>query len=721
MLHSVRLRIGVLLLLLAGLGRAIGQEAEDLGEIIREVQVGHAGVVKIGHWTPVRLAVDRARVPSAARLEFETVDSDAVPVVFRSPLPPDRDGWIHGQVCIGRISAGLTIRIVEPGGTIIASKAWNRLSDSFAVIPATEQILLRLGSPLNLASGDVAGGTRQRVISVDDPRQLPRVWTEFDGVDLVALATGGSENIALRMSAAEVDALWQWVHLGGRLVLSVGQNAGSLLGAGKPLERFGPGPFRGTETVNGSEGLEFYTGSAARQLITDSATQSLTVATFESVDGLIDVRQGNTPLIIRRSVGFGEIAFVCFDLEQPLIANWKGNPMLLSRLLGGGGRETSLVKSASHSSASNYGFRDLSGQVRASGERFTGVSVVTFVLVAALIVLYAICIGPLDYFLLSRVLGRMEWTWVTSTITTLVFAGIAWALVANSRPDRVVVNHAEIVDIDGSSDLVRGGIWSSIYSPRTQTFDAGLPQSNEFGVTLQTELISSMGLPGQGIGGMESRTVTRLFRDPYVIEMHDGESGVAGTIDQVPVAVASTKPLFAKWSGRREWPNLGEVTFQEQGKQLGGVVRSPFSRILRDCVVLYGNTAYLLGECPIGGTLDLSGGTERSLKAYLQSAEGDQVPRWGTGDRRVPRVFGMLMFFRAAGGEDFTGLSNDYQSEYDLSDQLSLGRAVFVGRIDDFAASPLSLSDGATSSSAGQKTTFVRIVFPVRQVRPNNR
>ena len=60
-----------------------------------------------------------------------------------------------------------------------------------------------------------------------------------------------------------------------------------------------------------------------------------------------------------------------------------------------------------------YGYTDLSGQLRSSLDKFTGVKVIPFALVAMMIVGYILLIGPGDYFLLKKVFRRMEWTWFT--------------------------------------------------------------------------------------------------------------------------------------------------------------------------------------------------------------------------------------------------------------------------------------------------------------------
>ncbi len=718
-----RARLAVLALVAAvsTIAPCTAQSNSDSSELIREVQIGIGKVVKIGHWMPVRILVDKARLPFDARLELATADADAVPVVFRSEARQNDHGWIVGHVCFGRMNASLTIRLLNPQGQIVASKHLAKLDE--IVLPATEQILLQLGSPLNLpASGQSSSGKTRRIISATDVRQLPGKWYEYDGVDFVVLTTAGSDNFAASMSEPQIDALLQWVQMGGRLLLSVGQNAANLIGPNKPLARFAPGVFQSTESISNSNSLEFYAGSASGQLISNPAKQSLLVTGFDQIDGSVEVRQDNRPVIVRRCVGFGDIVFVCFDLEQPLIAEWKGNARLLSRLLGYKDEDVSLIKSASSDLGTNYGFGDLTGQVRAVGEKFTGVSVVTFMLIAALIVLYALCIGPGDYFLLKKVFGRMEWTWVTSTLTTLVFGGIAWALVANSKPNKILINQTEIVDVDAAGKTVRGGAWTNLFSPQTRLFDLAIPESNQLGINLNSRLISAFGMPGDGIGGMESRTAARLFGDSYSVELKSDDDSSSVQIDSAPVAVASTKHFFAKWNGQHSLSDLGEVTFQDAGKQMGGTFRNPFQLELRDCYLMYGKSVHKLGHLRAGSAVDLNSGTEQSLRNFLQGAQQNtEVPRWSPSNREASRVFPMLMFFRAAGGQDFTGLSNEYQNEFDLSEQLAVGRAIFVGRIDGFAADPLAIDSQGREQNFDHRTTFVRFVFPVRLVKNSSR
>jgi hypothetical protein len=88
-------------------------------------------------------------------------------------------------------------------------------------------------------------------------------------------------------------------------------------------------------------------------------------------------------------------------------------------------------------------------------------------------------------------------------------------------------------------------------------------------------------------------------------------------------------------------------------------------------------------------------------------------------EKEVSRIAEVLMFYDAAGGKSYTGLSHNYQSFVDMSDSLMLGQAVLVGEIQTRASS-LSFSESGEKVDDleyDQVTTFVRIVLPVETVR----
>ena len=70
------------------------------------------------------------------------------------------------------------------------------------------------------------------------------------------------------------------------------------------------------------------------------------------------------------------------------------------------------------------------------------------------------------------------------------------------------------------------------------------------------------------------------------------------------------------------------------------------------------------------------------------------------------------MFYRAAGGSNYTGLTHSYQDFVDLSDHLYLQRAILVGEIKPNVTN-LKINDQSVSKEYDQTNTLVRILLPV--------
>ena len=68
----------------------------------------------------------------------------------------------------------------------------------------------------------------------------------------------------------------------------------------------------------------------------------------------------------------------------------------------------------------------------------------------------------------------MQWTWVTFPAMVLAFSGGTFALAHWLKGSELRVNQVDLVDLDAESGLVRGTSWSTLYSPRIDTFDLAL-------------------------------------------------------------------------------------------------------------------------------------------------------------------------------------------------------------------------------------------------------
>ena len=87
---------------------------------------------------------------------------------------------------------------------------------------------------------------------------------------------------------------------------------------------------------------------------------------------------------------------------------------------------------------------------------------------------------------------------------------------------------------------------------------------------------------------------------------------------------------------------------------------------------------------------------------------------WNRSGVDVPRIVQIMMFHKAAGGRGYTRLLHRYQGCVDRSDNLKVGRGVFVGRAADRAAE-IQRDGKSMGDNYGRHWTFYRIVLPVVQ------
>ena len=76
-----------------------------------------------------------------------------------------------------------------------------------------------------------------------------------------------------------------------------------------------------------------------------------------------------------------------------------------------------------------------------------------------LIVLYILLIGPIEYFFLKRVLGRLELTWITFPIIVLTVSLAAYFTAYSLKGRDLRVNKIDVVDVDPAG---RASRWDDV-------------------------------------------------------------------------------------------------------------------------------------------------------------------------------------------------------------------------------------------------------------------
>ncbi|GIW94229.1 MAG: hypothetical protein KatS3mg110_2270 [Pirellulaceae bacterium] len=554
--------------------------------------------------------------------------------------------------------------------------------------------------------------------------RLPRVARAFDGVDTLWLLTSDREFLD-QWQPEQWQAVVEWVQSGGRLVLSLGQNAQRWGSGSGPLVPLLPATPRQVIQITEAPGLESFAHA-------DQPLGPFTAVTCDRSDlpalTWFDARHaGRQPAICRYAVGLGVVTWVMFDLDQPAFESWSATPAVLAELARQAGGEPPAGREELTRRVVHIGFDEMVGQLRSALDFFPGsgltggVALVSFTAVAALLVLYILWLGPGDYALLWLLKGRREWTWLTWTIGIIAFSVLIHFLHTRWKsPAGPIVNRVELVDIDADTGHVRGTTWASVYSHRLAKYSWHLKPSTPIEgseLQLSENLLTWQGLPGTGLGGLDRTAVETLSGIPYPIRTFD-ELRRADVIE-APILAAGTRALLGQWRGKLSRP-IGSGLWADRNGFLKGSFQNPLSVPLKDVLIAHQRWAYR-AEAAIepGATIRIEQLQRRDLewllteRRILGTKVGYASTPWDQQSRNVDRILEVMMFYAAAGGRTYTGLGQQYQSFVDMSDQLSLDRAIVVARVSGPAVE--LLAEPGTDKTRGQCRTYYRFVMPVRR------
>jgi hypothetical protein len=699
------------------------------------VRVGIADYYKAGVWTQVEVTLLGGSDALTGEVSVIVPDGDDVPGRV-SPPPtrpcevfPGRTTVVRLVTRFGQVDGDLLAEF-RVGGRVVASRTFKAAmqadDEHFREAFELQKLIVSVGgAPLHVEGeskpGRLNADATPAIAQVTDIERLPSQWYAYEGVDAVVLLTSRPEMYGrLAANNARVQALDQWVRMGGRLVLCVGSQGEEILSENHPLRRFAPGRFDKKATLGQTGAIETYAGSRSSIGLAAGGKPKLQVSRLKDVQGVVEVDEGGIPLVVRTARGFGQVIFVAVDLDQWPLDKWPDRPLLVARLLDM--PTTHADESAENAAMMHYGYIDLAGQLRSGLDKFAGVHLVPFWLVAGLIVGYILLIGPADYFFLRKVVRRMEWTWLTfPLIVALVCLG-AYVLAYKLKGNQIRVNQIDLVDVDAASGKMRGAAWMNVFSPRMESFSFTVEPRGADGQPMHDArvLMAWLGLTGNGSGGMNRHAGGSLLWTEQFLYATD-----LNALYNVPIQVWSTKSLTARWSA--PGAAFPAADLSESDRVLSGSISNTLPFRLRDCVLVHRNSAYDLGTLAPGESIRLGPAVKRTeLKTFLTKVLGEtdrmsqQASAYNQSSTNLAYILQTMMFYRAAGGRHYARLWNSYQDFVDLSDLLKTGRAIL------FTKTPMRAAEGHQGAEllggdgkplAGRQErheTIYRFIFPVK-------
>lgn len=727
-----------------------------------QVSVGLGRVWKIGQITPVRVVLPQNWAAQAASIEVDTFDGEGVPVTYRqaiaaSNLSQSRDCWC--SVTIGRADRPVVVRVLNASSKIIAT---SELSGSKlgTILPPTQAWIVAVGSSLGveatsftLSDTGLPNFTTTVITAAD---QMPPHWQGLSGCDVLILATtpasaeadiqpaGGSTSgapVVAGLKASQWEAIGLWVQHGGLAVISLGEFA-SRMPKDAALGKLLPGAVVDSLSNVSTSSLEAATA-------TNIQLAPISAARLTDVRGQIELTMLDSlgkrfPWWVRYTHGKGTLHYIGSDLDQPVLREWKDRRLVWDKVLASfwSREERNDAPSAERNvSGTTYlGYDDLVGQLRATLDYFPTARIFSFGTIALILSLLLIVIGPVDYWISVHWLRRPQTSWYLGGIVLLATsAALIWTERV-SRPKEVLLNSAQVVDFLPEQNRVLVDSWTHLYSSRARIVDVDLRlASSAADVRLDWQ-----GLPGKGLGGMESNLLADQGMPAYRIELASPtantqadhaasearptdksteqatRAGRGASISGVGIPTSGTKCLYSTWSDHFTPSGESQLSELKGIDQVQGILINPLPYDILRPVLMYHNWAYSLpSRLRAGEELTLTYEmVPKDLMRRLNRRQiingNDVITRWMPDDRQsLDRLLEIMMFYKASGGADYARLKHRFQPRIDASNALVLDHAVLFGQLAEPLGNIQLVNVPNDQIKQGSSSTWCRVLLPV--------
>lgn len=521
------------------------------GIVTMSIRAGFDGRFRDNMWTPVVIRLENTGAPFTGALVIRPERSRGLtnPVTTPVELPADTSRTYTLYVSLRSFTDLLRVELFTPEGLVAAES-----EAQMSVILPRERLYVRVSDSF-AANIDLstAAATGQLVAQANlAPDSLPDHPAGLEAIDILILNRARTEGL----TTAQRDALRAWVVRGGHLMVAAGAEAEATTAGVLPLLPVIPAQPR---TLTDFSPL----AALAAQPTAPTATAS-TIASGALQDGAqaLALTSDGQILVARRTLGSGTVDYLAFDPTAAPFDTWAGLPSFW---------QTLAISTAPRPSWSS-GFVNLTQGYQAL-EILPGVTVLPEVTaMIVFLIAYVLLIGPINYFILSRI-NRRELAWLTIPALILGFTAIAWATGFNLRGEEVILSRLTVVESWPDSPDARARQLIGLLAPRRAQYTLALDDARALRPLLRAN---------EGILANAPASV-RIAQDPTfrAIDFPVDASFMAGfvTDGQIP------KP---------ELSGTLTITETSTGEQWRGTVENGLTTPLTEAVLLSKHGAYRL-------------------------------------------------------------------------------------------------------------------------------
>jgi hypothetical protein len=293
------------------------------------------------------------------------------------------------------------------------------------------------------------------------------------------------------------------------------------------------------------------------------------------------------------------------------------------------------------------------------------------------------------------------------------------------------INKVDAVDIDQTTNLVRGSSWLTLFSPQNRDYDLGFapvapdaePSADPV-VAMDGSRSANVEVLSSWFGPPESSSAGGIGFGGYQYEPISEPEELRG----VRVNIWSTKSFSGRWTGSINAPLLESDLTPDGPDRLRGTVTNVGRRPMKGVAVFFGRYVYPLPDIAPGASVSL--GEAQALAAYLDgldrgSGRNAVSYNYYNGQPRsaVPAATGdeasgerpdlvRSMMFHGGNGARGAEMPNLALRSLDLSGQLELRRPMVVAQVEGPAAKLRLGGNGSVPKMT--QTTIVRVILPLK-------
>ena len=417
------------MVLLAGAATALGAQPQQTGAVTLIVEAGFNGYTKVDNWLPIHVVLS-----SPQQLDGEVVvvtEEARIRYAASASLSPGarREFMVYAP------PTNSTVKVDFVSNNRVLASA----QPALRTLSRQDRIVLVLGDPpdgFNFLSDLPTPFDGRSYLAPTTIEYFPDRAAALNSVDAVVLSNVDTSSL----NHDQQSALRAWLVGGGHLILNGGPGAALTLNG---LSDFAPARVSSALIATPVDGLlDFMRPDALSPLQgAGEGVQVQAIAlspTAPDVQTLVASR--DTPLIMRRELGRGLVDQLAFDPTLAPLRDWIGKSALFASILGG-----------------RVDLPNVLGTIRddypalVAARALPAASLPSFLVVAGFLILYVLCLGPLNFLLLRRI-RRPELAWLSIPVLVAGFTVLGLVTGFRLRGNEPQVHRLSVVLGDARLD-----------------------------------------------------------------------------------------------------------------------------------------------------------------------------------------------------------------------------------------------------------------------------